>query len=185
MLEGRLVRLRALTGDDALTSCKWRNDFDLVSMQGGNFLPVAAEREAAWLQEVVRIDVNNLRLAIEVKESGKYIGNVGVTSIDWRNRRGEFGIFIGDRSQWGQGFGFDATKAMLGFSFKELNLFKMFLTVRVDNDAAIKIYKKCGFKQEGLLRSHLFRGGRYMDVIYMGLLRQEFFEDAENNNECG
>jgi len=178
MLEGRLVRLRALKSDDARVSFEWRNDFDLVSLQGGNFLPVSAEREREWIDTAVKNDSNNLRLAIEVRDGGKYIGNVGLTSIDWRNRRGEFGIFIGDRSEWGKGYGQDATRTMLGFAFNELNLARVYLSVRVDNRPAINIYEKCGFRQEGLLRGHLFRGGRYLDVYCMGILRQEFAGDA-------
>lgn len=178
-----MVRLRALTEEDAMISYRWRNDFDLASMQGGNFLPVSPEREAAWIRDSLKNDTNNLRLAIEVKESGKYIGNAGITSIDWRNRRGEFGIFIGDRSHWGRGCGLDATETMLGFAFRELNLFKIYLTVRADNSAALKIYEKCGFVREGILRGHLYRGGKHLDVIYMGIMRKEFLKDVENIDE--
>ena len=41
------------------------------------------------------------------------------------------------------------------------------LTVYTDNDRAIRLYKRCGFEQEGVLRKYAFRDGGYIDALTM------------------
>lgn len=36
-----------------------------------------------------------------------------------------------------------------------------------DNDRAIRLYKRCGFEQEGVLRKYAFRDGGYIDALTM------------------
>lgn len=44
------------------------------------------------------------------------------------------------------------------------------LSVFADNERAIKLYKKCGFEEEGRLRGHCKIDDRTFDLIEMGLL---------------
>jgi RimJ/RimL family protein N-acetyltransferase len=39
---------------------------------------------------------------------------------------------------------------------------------------AIRCYEKCGFKREGVWKEASYIGGRYVDVVTMGLLRADF-----------
>jgi diamine N-acetyltransferase len=43
------------------------------------------------------------------------------------------------------------------------------LLVLEDNKPAIKVYEKCGFVVEGRLRRHVFKNGKFKDVLFMGL----------------
>jgi L-phenylalanine/L-methionine N-acetyltransferase len=52
-----------------------------------------------------------------------------------------------------------------------LNLSRLELTVYVDNAAAIALYKRFGFQQEGVLRHYAFRDGAYVDVLAMARIR--------------
>jgi RimJ/RimL family protein N-acetyltransferase len=45
---------------------------------------------------------------------------------------------------------------------------KLELTVFPHNAPAIALYKKLGFREEGLLRRRYFIDGRYMDAVLMG-----------------
>ena len=53
-----------------------------------------------------------------------------------------------------------------------LNLLRLELTVFVDNEPAIQLYKKNGFVVEGTLSQYAFRAGQYIDVFTMARLRQ-------------
>ena len=46
------------------------------------------------------------------------------------------------------------------------------LTVFADNTNAISLYKKFGFKEEGLLCQYALRNGRFDDVISMARLNE-------------
>ena len=55
-----------------------------------------------------------------------------------------------------------------------MNLHRVDLQVFEFNERAIASYRKVGFREEGRLRQHMYRDGRYWDIIHMGILRHEF-----------
>lgn len=113
--------------------------------------------------------------AIESIHERIYIGECGIKSVDWKNRRTEIYIFLG-KDHIGKGYGTDAMNVLLNFIFNEMNLNKVKLTVLSINTRAIKCYKKCGFKIEGTLRNELYKEGSYRDLVIMGLLKDEFVQ---------
>jgi RimJ/RimL family protein N-acetyltransferase len=116
--------------------------------------------------------------AIETLE-GRLIGNVGLIGLDWRNRKTDLGIMIGEKDAWSQGYGTDAITVMLRYLFEELGLNRVGLYVDVDNHRAIRCYGKCGFVREGLVRHHRFKDGRYLDSVLMSILRSDWDERQE------
>jgi RimJ/RimL family protein N-acetyltransferase len=46
---------------------------------------------------------------------------------------------------------------------------KLELTVFPHNEPAIALYRKLGFREEGLIARRYFIGGRYIDAMLMGL----------------
>lgn len=168
------VFLRALELTDVEKLTEWRNNTEITSPLGGNTYFVSSLRETEWLKSVILNDNNNIRLAICLTENNLHIGNINITSINWINRSGEFSIMIGDKNQWSKGLGTEATRMMLRYAFAELNLHRIFLTVRFDNTHAIELYSKVGFKQEGVLRESLYKNNKYIDMILMSILKDEF-----------
>ncbi|NIE64326.1 GNAT family N-acetyltransferase [Burkholderia sp. Ax-1719] len=95
-----------------------------------------------------QIDVGKMRRA-HVAEVG-----VGVHG-DWR-RRGVASRLVNE---------------MLDQADNWLGLRRLELKVFVDNEAAIALYRKCGFEIEGRLRGHTLRDGVYVDAYLMARLR--------------
>lgn len=168
------VYLRALELSDVELLVKWRNDLDITSPIGGNTFFVSSLRETEWLKKSILNDEKNIRLAICLKENDKYIGNTNLTSINWINRTAEFSIFVGDKNQWGKGFGKEATILMLKYAFEELNLNRIYAFVREDNTKAINLDKKIGFVQEGILRKSIYKNNKYINQILFSILKEEF-----------
>jgi RimJ/RimL family protein N-acetyltransferase len=94
--------------------------------------------------------------------------------IDWRNRSAIVGIVIGDKSQWGKGYGTDAMRVLMRLAFDKMNLHRLALHVFDYNTRAIASYEKCGFKREGVLRGDHFARGKYHDTILMAILESEY-----------
>jgi RimJ/RimL family protein N-acetyltransferase len=63
---------------------------------------------------------------------------------------------------------------LLDYAFYELNLHRISLKVYSMNEKAIHLYKKLGFKEEGVSREVLFREGKWHDLIHMGVLSGEY-----------
>jgi RimJ/RimL family protein N-acetyltransferase len=81
---------------------------------------------------------------------------------------------LGDRKYWGNRYGTDAMRVMLAYVFRELNLLRVVWIDFEYNPRAIQPYEKAGFVHEGRVRGFLHRDSRRWDLIYMGILRQEW-----------
>jgi RimJ/RimL family protein N-acetyltransferase len=65
-------------------------------------------------------------------------------------------------------------KVILRYAFRELNLRRVALDTFEYNPRAIRSYEKIGFVHEGRAREYLWRDGRRWDLIFMGILREEW-----------
>ena len=77
------------------------------------------------------------------------------------------------RSRWDQGLGREALEMLLHYGFEELNLHRIYLRVFASNERAVHLYEKMGFRHEGRWRDGEFRHGRYHDLLWMSMLRDE------------
>jgi RimJ/RimL family protein N-acetyltransferase len=65
-------------------------------------------------------------------------------------------------------------RVVLRYAFQELNLRRVSLTTYEYNPRAIRSYEKAGFIHEGRARKFLLREGRRWDLLFMGVLREEW-----------
>ena len=174
MLEGRLVRLRALEATDVERAYTWINDREVTRFLMARY-PLSHADEEKWLARasVGNGFANDVRLAIETKD-GVHIGNMGLHRISPEDRNAELGIMIGDKSYWSNGYGTDAVITLLRLAFEQMNLHRVDLGVFEFNERATACYRKCGFVEEGRRREGYFQDGRYWDVVRMSVLRREF-----------
>lgn len=90
--------------------------------------------------------------AIHLKDSNKHIGNIKIDPINFETKSGEYGILIGDKSNWGKGYAGEATIRIINYCFGELGLKKITLGVIEDNVSAVNLYKKLGFKIDEVIQ---------------------------------
>ena len=173
MLKGKLVNLRAVEKKDLEEIMKWINNIEVTKYLSSFIFPVSRMEEEKYLEKMMNRNDKQKNLVIETKE-GNYIGQITLDNIDWKNRNAELGIVIGNKEYWGKGYGTDAIKILLDHTFNEINLYKVYLRVFDYNQRGVRCYEKCGFKEEGRLRKGQFYGGKYYDVILMGILKDEF-----------
>ncbi|GAB4560777.1 MAG: GNAT family protein [Anaerolineae bacterium] len=181
MLYGSRIRLRAPERDDLPTFVRWFNDPE-VRHYLRMYAPLSLAQEERWFESLISSS-SDFVFVIEVPEEGRWtpIGNTGLHRVDWKNRMAAFGIAIGEKAYWNQGYGTDATQTMLKFAFHELSLHRVELEVYDFNARAIRCYEKVGFRREGIRRQALFRGGAFHDTIWMAILRPEFEETLQKN----
>jgi RimJ/RimL family protein N-acetyltransferase len=65
-------------------------------------------------------------------------------------------------------------QVILRYAFQELNLRRVSLDTFEYNPRAIRSYEKAGFVHEGRVRKFLLREGRRWDMLFMGILREEW-----------
>lgn len=119
-------------------------------------------------------DPNTIVFTICSTEQNSALGQCALFRIDWVGRMAIFYIGIAEKSNWSKGYGSQATNLMINYAFDTLNLNRIQLHVAVENEAAVKVYKKCGFQIEGTLRQAMFHDGHYSDFFVMGILKEDF-----------
>jgi RimJ/RimL family protein N-acetyltransferase len=74
----------------------------------------------------------------------------GVVGIDWREPDApELGYWLGVE-HWGQGFGTEAARAVIDFTFEEFEVEHLVAGARVTNPSSRNILEKCGFQWSGV-----------------------------------
>ncbi|WP_084170109.1 GNAT family N-acetyltransferase [Paraburkholderia ferrariae] len=166
------VKLRPLEATDLGLLVTWRNDAD----NRGFFFshaPLTHSGQSRWYESY--LGKRDAILFVVCTAEGTPVGTVGLDNIDHKNQKAEFGrLLIGEPQFRQKGYGMIALRETLRYGFDELNLNRIYLQVFRDNSAAISLYKKVGFVDEGTLRSDHYSRGAWRDVLNMGLLRDEW-----------
>lgn len=170
-MKRKSIYLRPIEEGDLKRLHEWLLDPVIGEIMG--YLPFSFRQQQDWFKTTLNTDRKFVFAICRVSDD-QHIGNCGLGNIDYINRNAMFSIFLYDKSDRGRGAGSEATRLTLEFAFRRLNLHKVFLKTSDYLVEAIEMYKKCGFKEEGRLREHEFKQGRYVDKLMFGILRDEF-----------
>jgi RimJ/RimL family protein N-acetyltransferase len=165
-IDGKLVNLRPLALENVRQNHIWLNDHEIRKYLENNE-PIIVKRK-------IKLPTyeNEDNFAIYLK-NGIYIGTISLVNIDTKNSSATVGLFIW-KDYWGKGYGTDAIKTLLKYTFCEMNLNRVSASTLDYNERALAIIKKSGFKIEGRQREFIFRNGRYVDIILFGLLKKDY-----------
>lgn len=169
MLKGSKTFIRAIEMEDARILSAWLNDRETNA-----FLDIIYPLSKRYCDNfTLEGEEHNKRLFIIDNEDRKPIGLIVIDKIKWEYRNCEIGIVIYDKNYRGRGYGKDALETALKFIFDDLNMHLVYLNVVDENEAAVNLYKKFGFKIEGILRDRYYKNGRYYNIIVMSKIKGE------------
>ncbi|MBT3320815.1 MAG: GNAT family N-acetyltransferase [Anaerolineae bacterium] len=171
------LRLTALNPEtDAALMNKWRRDTEYARLLDSD--PVRLFNKAEnkkWIEKMQKAEgFDGIEFMICPLDKDEPIGFVGLDGISWHNGVSWVGIGIGEREYWNKGYGSEAMRMIARYAFEELGLHRLSLNVFSYNERAIRSYEKVGFKIEGNVPEALHRDGKRWDVVFMGLLREDF-----------
>ncbi|MBU1018911.1 MAG: GNAT family protein [Patescibacteria group bacterium] len=118
---------------------------------------------------------SGLHFAIIKKADEVYVGSCRLHMVNQCDNNARLAIGLLS-TYFGKGYGTDAIKCLLKFGFKTMKLHRIELRVLDFNKRGIGAYKKCGFKEDGILRENAYIDGKYYDDIMMSILESEFKE---------
>lgn len=166
------IRLRALTMSDLPLTLKWHNQPDIVDIYSGHPFPVNEEMESKWYERVQTSNIPTTVFGIETTDGPKLVGITVLKDINFIHKSAEIAIYIGDLQARGKGFSIEALQITVAFAFEHLGLNRIWLKVRSDNLAALKLYRKTGFVEEGILRHYTISMEASMMLLCFRFLRQ-------------
>ncbi len=98
-----------------------------------------------------------------------FVGCCNLADIDRWHRRAEIG-FITAKGFWGEGLTFEAMQAVIDHAAQQLRVKRLSARAHVGNVRSVRLLRRLGFEQEGVLRGHVERGGERRDCLMFGLL---------------
>ena len=117
--------------------------------------------------------------AIRSRIDDRLIGKALIYRIEWSNGNAWVRLGIGAEEDRRKGYGSQALQMLIRFAFAELNLFRLSAEVPEYNTAALALFKKFGFVEEVRRRESLQRDGRRWDLVVLGLLKDEWLDQAK------
>jgi RimJ/RimL family protein N-acetyltransferase len=172
---GKLVLLREVEADDLNDVWEWENDSEM-----GLYLNADPGKRMS-MDEVKR----RFHQYLTDPTSGLFIictlenDRIGMLGFDRLYRDiGTCRLFIGvgNKEYWGQGYGTDAMRVVLGYFFEDVALKRVQLSVYDFNTRAVASYRKCGFEVEGVRRNIAYVHGEWCDSIEMCITAERFAE---------
>ena len=173
MLEGELVVLRRHAPENLSAFRRWYTDPEVARLARYQDGPMRVDEIDRFFQARA-LGSESLAMAIHLRAGGRLIGSCAFSQMDGDNGSALFHITIGEREEWGHGYGTEATRLMLDHAFGTLHLHRVALAVFEFNERAVRAYRRCGFTVEGRAREAIWRDGRWWDELSMSVLEAEW-----------
>jgi len=105
-------------------------------------------------------------------DDGRLVGGIGLR-VQREFERAEAGYWLGV-PYWGRGYVSEALGAIIRYGFDDLKLNRIYAGYFSRNAASGRVMEKNGMKREGVLRQHVRKWDEYVDLVYYGILREEW-----------
>lgn len=174
VLETDRLRLRPVTADDEDAVCALMSDPVVLRYwdsppwpDRSPFVPFVdrSRRLAA--------EGGGVRLVVEGREDGRFVGWCGLSSYDEDFRSVEL-TYVLAREVWGRGYATEAVGALVGWAYDTLDLNRVHAVTDTRNAASGRVLEKLGFVLEGTVREDCVVDGVVSDSWVYGLLRREW-----------
>ena len=168
----RVVALRALRHEDIGPYLAAFADDPGLAVALGTDAPTA-EGLARRVDATPQAGATVHAAAIADAATDAFAGVAMMHHLEAEHARGEVGFWVvpGARRR---GLAEHAVGLLIGWAFAELGLERIELTTTPENGAAAALAGKLGFTREGVLRSRDVEFGRRVDIVWFGLLRDEW-----------
>lgn len=176
--QGQLVRLRGVEPSDAETFARWNLDSEAARTLDFVWPPVSLAQIRNELEglSLKKLEDDAFTWVIE-DANAQAVGQISTHHCD--PHRGVFGYGLSVAAEHRRrGYATEAALLVLKYYFEELRYQKCLVGVRSNNPASAALHEKLGFVREGTLRRMVYTGGRFQDLHYYGILKEEWEQSS-------
>jgi RimJ/RimL family protein N-acetyltransferase len=112
-------------------------------------------------------------LAVVGRETNEVIGFGRVALDPHQQRAATFGFALCPDA-WGVGYGLETVRLLLGLGFEDLGLHRIWGARSPLNEASAKTMAAAGMTEEGTIREHIYKAGRWRDSVVHSMLEREW-----------
>jgi UDP-4-amino-4,6-dideoxy-N-acetyl-beta-L-altrosamine N-acetyltransferase len=161
-----LINFVNLTDEEKDLVRNWRNHKEIRKWMYRNHI-ISSEEHYSFIEKLKK-DTENFYWVVKNK-NGEYLGVIYLNKVDFINKHAYLGIYSNPQLK---GVGNILMEALKKVAFYIMKLHTLKLEVLETNKHAIEFYKKHGFKKEGILKEFVYKDGKWLDVIVMGITKK-------------
>ncbi|MCF6130793.1 GNAT family N-acetyltransferase [Flavobacterium wongokense] len=172
-LQGQNIYLRALEPEDLEFIYAIENDENIWEVSN-TITPYSKFLIRQYLENAHQdiYEAKQLRLAICKKESSEAVGLIDLFDFDAKNKRAGVGIIIQNETDRNSGFGKEALRLMIDFSFLQLQLHQLYANIGTDNKASLSLFTTFGFEKIGVKKDWNFTNNAFHDEAVFQLIKK-------------
>lgn len=174
LLSNSEIKLRALEPEDVDTLYKWENTSSLW-VHGSTLAPYSRHALRRYITETQLSDIyesKQLRLMIDLSDSGVSIGAVDLYDLDARNKRAGVGIII-DEAFRSHGYASAALDLLKDYAFNFLGLHQLYAHIAESNIISLQLFQNAGYQEAGIMTDWLqTSNNNYENILIVQLLNQ-------------
>ena len=170
---------RNIQPDDLEMILNWRTMPEVSKYMYTDFEP-SMEKQKEWYD---RLSADKSRKDWVISVDDEDVGLLSIVKIDDVNRRCEWAYYLGSPNVRGKGIGKNVELNVHEFVFDNLGLNKLCCEVLKENELVVKIHEKYGSKVEGNRRQQIFKNGEFLDIVEMGILREDWEKNIRGKHE--
>ena len=169
-LKGEHIYLRALEPEDLEFIHNIENDESVWEISN-TITPYSKFLIKQYLKQAHKdiFEVKQLRLIISTYDD-MALGMIDLFDFDFKNKRAGIGILVKEKKYRAKGFGSEALKLLINYSFMHLGLHQLYCNISEENDISIKLFTNQGFKKIGLKKDWILVNGAYKNEFIFQLI---------------
>jgi UDP-4-amino-4,6-dideoxy-N-acetyl-beta-L-altrosamine N-acetyltransferase len=160
------IRLRNITEADLEKIMNWRMQPSVTKYMNTDPVLTMAQQEK-WLKEIRSDDTCKFWMIVADETD---IGVLGIIDIDEQNKRCSWQWYIGNEDFRGKGIAKRIQLNIYDYVFYHLKLHRLWNHILTFNEHVIEnVHKKVGYEVEGVMKDHVYKNGKFVDVTIMGI----------------
>ena len=167
------VSLRRFEAGDAAAVHRWFSNRELTENLLETRLSFSEEEAERWVERAMRTDGEDRKFAVVMEGHTEVVGFTALYGL-FRQIAPELGALIGEPVAWGKGVGREAERLTLARAFGEFGAHRVYGRIPAINERAKRAFQQQGARPEGVMRRHIKRDGRFIDVEIWGVIAEEF-----------
>lgn len=170
------VRLTPLQERDLQQVMEWRMRPDITKYMNTD-PQLTLEGQQNWYTRI-KDDPTQRYWLIHV--DGVPSGLMSIVDIDKINGRCSWGYYIANLEVRSLYLALYLEWNLYDYVFEKLGLHKLCNETFVLNAQVVRLHKLCGSKEDGIMREHIYKNGKYYDVSVGSILAEEWFEKRKS-----
>jgi RimJ/RimL family protein N-acetyltransferase len=136
----------------------------------------SAQEARDWVDRAIDTSGEDRKWALAVEGAEDPAGFTALYGLG-RQTAPELGVLVGDLAARDHGVGREAVRQTALRAFA-LGAHRVYARILSGNVASRRVFESTGFRREGVMRSHVRRGGELLDCELWGLLPEDLEAEA-------